>query len=70
MSALQIDKKDALDSSILGSIKTIRGQVVDAEILIKAPYTDQIPLQIKDKIEQLKQNIFDLDISLSERLVE
>lgn len=68
MSALQI--KDEERNSILNKIKDIRGQIVDVEILTKSKYNSQTPLKVQGVVEQLKQNIFDLDISITHRLTE
>ena len=57
-------------SIIDAKMKTIRGQIVDIEILTRTKYTNTTPIMVQEKVEQLKQNIFDLDISITNNLVE
>lgn len=65
MSALQI--KD--EEFIIGKLQAIRGDIVDIEILTKIKYDSNTPQKVQDTVQRLKQNIFDLDISLSNEIV-
>lgn len=65
MSELQFEHKDDL----MKQLKTIRTQIVDIEILAKSKYDSNKPKEIQDLTQQLKQNIFDLDILLENGLV-
>ena len=65
MSELEFEQKEDL----MKQLKAIKNQVVDVEILAKSKYDSSKPLQIQNTVEQLKQNIFDLDIFLNDRLV-
>lgn len=55
---------------IINKIQSIKTGIVDIEILTRTKYSDETPLKVQENVERLKKNIFDLDISITNYLVE
>lgn len=64
MSELKLERED-----LLKQVKTLKNQIVDVEILAKSKYDSNKPIEIQTSVEQLKRNIFNLDIFLNDGLV-
>lgn len=55
--------------NLMNQLKTIKNRIVDVEILAKSKYDSNKPIEIQESVERLKNDIFDLDIFIQDRLV-
>ena len=70
MSALELRKDSNYEKEdLMKQLKVIKTKVVEIEILAKSKYDSNKPIEIQTTAQQLKRNIFDLDIFLEDRLV-